>query len=210
MRKAILFTLVACFTQSVAFANEASKEHVTGDATKGKALSAVCAACHGADGNSVNPDWPKIAGQGEAYLIKQIKEFRSDKRAEATMTPMAKGIASDEDVLHLAAYYASQKTKSGTANKDKVALGEAIYKGGVMDTGVAACSACHGPTGIGNGPAKYPKISGQHAKYLVTQLKNFKSGSRSNDVGKIMRNIALKMTDAEMEAVAEYMSGLQE
>jgi cytochrome c553 len=210
MRKAILFTLVACFTQSVAFANEPSKEHVTGDATKGKALSAVCAACHGADGNSVNPDWPKIAGQGEAYLIKQIKEFRSDKRAEATMTPMAKGIASDEDVLHLAAYYASQKTKSGTANKDKVALGEAIYKGGVMDTGVAACSACHGPTGIGNGPAKYPKISGQHTKYLVTQLKNFKSGSRSNDVGKIMRNIALKMTDAEMEAVAEYMSGLQE
>ncbi len=207
MRKAILFTLVACFTQSAVFANEAKP--VIGDAAKGKALSAVCAACHGADGNSVNPDWPKIAGQGEAYLIKQIKEFRTDKRAEATMTPMAKGIASDEDVLHLAAFFASQKTKSGTASKDKVALGEAIYKGGVMDTGVAACSACHGPTGIGNGPAKYPKVSGQHAKYIVTQLKNFKSGSRSNDVGKIMRNIALKMTDAEMEAVAEYMSGLQ-
>ena len=126
------------------------------------------------------------------------------------MTPMAKGIASDEDVIHLSAFYASQKTKSGTANKDKVALGEAIYKGGVMATGVAACSACHGPTGIGNEPAKYPKVSGQHAKYLVTQLKNFKSSARSNDVGKIMRNIARKMTDAEMEAVSEYMSGLQE
>ena len=208
MRKAILFTLVACLSQSTAFANEAKP--VTGDASKGKALSAVCAACHGVDGNSVNLDWPKIAGQGEAYLIKQIKEFRSDKRAEATMTPMAKGIASDEDVIHLSAFYASQKTKSGTANKDKVALGEAIYKGGVMATGVAACSACHGPTGIGNEPAKYPKVSGQHAKYLVTQLKNFKSSARSNDVGKIMRNIARKMTDAEMEAVSEYMSGLQE
>jgi len=208
MRKAILFTLVACFTQSAAFANE--EKPVTGDAAKGKTLSAVCAACHGADGNSVNPDWPKIAGQGEKYIIKQLKDFRSDKRAEATMTPMAKGIASDEDVLHLAAYFSSQKTKLGTANKDKVSLGEAIYKGGVMESGVAACSACHGPTGIGNGPAKYPRVSGQHAKYLVTQLKNFKSASRSNDTGKIMRNIALKMTDAEMEAVAEYMSGLRE
>jgi len=210
MKKALLFTLVACFTNSVAFANEPSKAHVTGDATKGKALSAVCAACHGADGNSVNPDWPKIAGQGEAYLAKQISEFRSDKRAEATMTPMAKGIASDEDVLHLAAYFSSQKAKPGTANKEKVALGEAIYRGGNLESGVAACSACHGPTGVGNGPAKYPMVSGQHSKYVVTQLKNFKSGARSNDVGKIMRNIALKMTDAEMEAVAEYMAGLHE
>ncbi len=211
MRKSLLFifTLAACFTQSVVFANEASKEHVKGDATKGKALSAVCAACHGADGNSTNPDWPKLAGQGEAYIIKQLHDFRADKRAEATMTPMAKGIASDEDVLHLAAYFSSQKTKPGTANKDKVELGRAIYKGGVMDSGVAACSACHGPTGMGNWPAKYPKVSGQHAKYIVTQLKNFKSSTRNNDAGKIMRNIALKMTDAEMEAVAEYMSGLQ-
>ena len=209
MRKALLFTLAACFAQSAAFANEPSKEPVTGDATKGKALSAVCAACHGADGNSTNPDWPKLAGQGEAYIIKQLHDFRADKRAEASMTPMAKGIASDEDVLHLAAYFSSQKTKPGTANKEKVDLGRAIYKGGVMESGVAACSACHGPTGLGNWPAKYPKVAGQHAKYIVKQLKNFKSGSRNNDAGKIMRNVALKMTDAEMEAVAEYMSGLQ-
>jgi len=207
MKKAILFALVACFTSSIAMANEAT---VKGDAAKGKTLSAVCAACHGADGNSVNPDWPKIAGQGEAYIIKQLHDFRGDKRAEATMTPMAKGIASDEDVIHLAAYFSSQKQKSGTANKDKVALGEAIYKGGVMSSGVAACSACHGPAGEGNVAAKFPKISGQHAKYLVTQLKAFKSGKRSNDVGKMMRNVALKMTDAEMDAVAEYIAGLHE
>ena len=209
MRKALLFTFVAYITQSMAFANEPSKKPLKGDATKGKALSAVCAACHGADGNSTNPDWPKLAGQGEAYIIKQLHDFRADKRAEASMTPMAKGIASDEDVLHLAAFFSSQKTRPGTANKEKVDLGRAIYKGGVMESGVAACSACHGPTGLGNWPAKYPKVAGQHAKYIVKQLKNFRSGSRNNDAGKIMRNIALKMTDAEMEAVAEYMSGLQ-
>ena len=210
MKKALLFTLVACITNSMAFANEPSKTQVSGDAAKGKAVSAVCSACHGADGNSVNPDWPTIAGQGEEYIIKQLNEFRSDKRAEATMTPMAKAIASDEDVLHLAAYFSSQKAKPGTANKEKVALGEAIYRGGNLESGVAACSACHGPTGAGNGPAKYPNVAGQHSKYVVTQLKNFKSGSRSNDVGKIMRNIALKMTDKEIEAVAEYMAGLHE
>ncbi len=206
MKKAILFALVACFANSAVLANEPLR----GDATKGKTLSAVCAACHGADGNSVNPDWPKIAGQGEPYLIKQLKDFRSDKRAEATMTPMAKGIASDEDVAHLAAYFSSQKAKLGTANKEKVALGEAIYKGGVMSSGVAACSACHGPAGEGNPAAKFPKISGQHAKYTVKQLQAFKAGKRNNDIGKMMRNIAKNMTNAEMEAVAEYIAGLHE
>lgn len=211
MKKAILFALVACFTSSMAFASETPPAAVTkGDAAKGKALSAVCAACHGADGNSVNPDWPKIAGQGEAYLVKQINDFRNDKRAEATMTPMAKGIASADDVLHLAAYYAGQKTKLGTANKEKVALGEAIYRGGVLSSGVAACTGCHGPSGSGNAPAKFPQIAGQHAKYIVKQLQIFKSGTRNNDSGKMMRNIALKMTDTEMEAVAEYIAGLRD
>jgi len=209
MKKAILFTLVACFTNFMAFANQATAI-VKGDAAKGKALSAVCAACHGADGNSVNPDWPKIAGQGEGYLVKQINDFRDDKRAEATMTPMAKGIASAEDVKHLAAYYAGQKIKLGTANKEKVELGEAIYRGGVLSSGVAACSGCHGPSGAGNAPAKFPQIAGQHAKYVLKQLQTFKSGVRNNDTGKMMRNVAKNMTDAEMEAVAEYIAGLRD
>lgn len=209
MKKIAIFSLIAILGMStVATANETKKS--SGDASKGKTLSAVCAACHGADGNSANPDWPKIAGQGEAYLIKQIKDFREDARVEATMTPMAKGIASDEDVLHLAAYYASQKTKLGTADKDKVALGEAIFRGGVLSSGVAACTGCHGPTGSGNPAAKFPQIAGQHAKYTVTQLKAFKSGKRSNDVNKMMQNVAKKMTDTEIEAVAEYISGLRE
>ena len=207
MKKAILFVLATSFVSTAALANESAK---TGDATKGKAVSAICSACHGADGNSVNPDWPKIAGQGEAYLVKQLIDFRKDKRAEATMTPMAKGIASDEDVLHLAAYYASQKQKPGTANKDKVAAGEKIYKGGIMASGVAACSGCHGPSGEGNAPAKFPKISGQHAKYAIKQLKDFRSGSRNNDTGKMMHNVVAKMSDTEIEAVAEYISGLRD
>ncbi len=198
--------LLACLgMNSLAMANEPAK---SGDAAKGKAVSATCVACHGADGNSVNPDWPKLAGQGEGYLAKQLADFRSDKRNDPTMTAMAKGIVSDADVADLSAYYASQKGKAGTANKEKVAAGEAIYKGGNLATGVAACAACHGPTGSGNDAAKFPGIAGQHAKYTVTQLKAFKSGKRANDTGKMMRNIAKNMTDAEMDAVAEYISGL--
>ena len=208
MKKAVLFALVACFTSSVVTANESHK--ASGDVAKGKVLSASCAACHGADGNSTNPVWPKLAGQGEAYLVKQLNDFRHDKRADPTMTPQAKGIASDEDVLHLAAYFSSQKAKAGTAKKDMVELGKAIYKGGVMSSGVAACSACHGPSGSGNTAAKFPKISGQHVPYVIAQLKTFKAGKRANDNGKMMRNVALKMTDAEMEAVAEYISGLHD
>jgi len=206
MKKAILFALVTSFTSTAVLANESAK---TGDATKGKTASAICSACHGADGNSVNPDWPKLAGQGEAYIIKQLHDFRADKRAEATMTPMAKAIASDEDVLNLAAYFSGQKQSSGKADKNKVAAGEKIYRGGILASGVAACSGCHGPSGAGNPAAKFPRISGQHAKYIVKQLKAFRAGTRSNDNGKMMRNVAAKMSDAEIEAVAEYTSGLQ-
>jgi cytochrome c553 len=189
----------------------ASEPSKMGDAAKGKAVSATCVACHGADGNSVNPDWPKLAGQGEGYLAKQLADFRSDKRNDPTMTAMAKVIASDADVKDLAAYYAGQKAKAGKANdEEKVVAGEAIYRGGNLATGVAACAACHGPTGSGNDAANFPGIAGQHAKYTVTQLKAFKSGKRANDVGKMMQNIAKNMTDAEMDAVAEYISGLSD
>jgi len=206
MKKAIIFALATSFISTAVLANESVKK---GDATKGKAASAVCSSCHGADGNSTNPDWPKLAGQGESYLIKQLHDFRANKRADAMMTPMAMGIASDEDVLNLAAYFSSQKQKSGTANKDKVKAGEKIYRGGIMASGVAACSGCHGPTGEGNSAAKFPRIAGQHAKYAIKQLKAFRAGSRNNDPGKMMRNVAAKMSDAEIEAVAEYISGLK-
>ncbi len=201
-----LFSMIG-FT-SFATAGEAKK---MGDAEKGKTLSASCAACHGADGNSTNPEWPKLAGQSEAYLVKQLTEYRNGKRKNAVMNGMAEGIKTDQDVMDIAAYYASVKTKPGKASDEKlVAEGESIYRGGIVEAGVAACAACHGPTGSGNPAAKFPSVSGQHAVYTVAQLQAFKSGERNNDTGKMMRNLAKKMSTAQMEAVAEYMAGLRD
>ncbi len=204
MKRALIITLagLAITTSATVFA--------AGDAAKGKTLTATCAACHGADGNSVNPDWPKLAGQSEEYITKQLMDFRAGLRVDATMTPMAKGIASDDDIPHIAAYFASQKVKPGVGDVNLVKEGEALFKGGKMSSGVTACSACHGVTGQGNAKAKFPKISDQHTKYLVKQLKSFKAGTRSNDAGKMMQNITSKMTDADMKAVAEYISGLHD
>ena len=209
MKKLVMFALFSMMSfSSLATASDDKK---TGDAEKGKTLSASCAACHGADGNSTNPEWPKLAGQGQAYLVKQLMEYRSGKRKNAVMNGMAQNIGSDQDVLDIAAYYASVKTKPGkAANKELVTEGESIYRGGIVSAGVAACAACHGPTGNGNPTAKFPKVSGQHAKYSLTQLQAFKAGERNNDTGKMMRNMAKKMSIREMEAVSEYMAGLRD
>lgn len=211
MKKAVFFALWVGFglssISSIAFANEEVAKKAA-DAVNGQKLSVTCAACHGADGNSVNPEWPKLAGQHASYIEKQLHDFRADKRADPLMSAQAKGIKSDSDIADLAAYFASKSTKLGSANKDKVALGQAIYRGGNLVSGVAACSGCHGPTGVGNAPAKFPRISGQQKKYVIKQLKNFRAGARNNDTGKMMRNVAAKMTDAEIEAVAEYIAGL--
>lgn len=179
-----------------------------GNAEAGKTKSATCAACHGADGNSVNPEWPKLAGQHPSYIIKQLMNFKNDERVNAVMSPNAKPL-SDEDMADLAAYFSSQTAKPGEADQSKVALGEQVYKGGNNASGVAACAACHGPVGAGNPAAKFPAISGQHATYIKNQLYAFRKGERANDAGKMMRNIANKMTDAEIEAVAEYIAGLK-
>ena len=145
MKKLVMFALAATIGLTT-FAN-ASEAKKMGDADKGKALSASCAACHGADGNSSNPEWPKLAGQSESYLIKQLTEYRNGKRKNAVMNGMAAGIESDEDVMHLAAFYANSEAKPGEAkNKDIIAEGESIYRGGIAEAGVAACSACHGNT----------------------------------------------------------------
>jgi cytochrome c553 len=181
-----------------------------GDAAKGKALTASCVACHGADGNSVNPIWPKLAGQGEAYLTKQLIDFRSGARVELTMTPMAKAIASDDDIPHIAAYFSSQKQKPGVADDKLARAGGDIFKGGKVSANVTACSACHGVTGKGLEKAKFPKISGQHSQYLLKQLTSFKSGERSNDKEEMMQSIAARMTDAEMKAVSEFIEGLHD
>lgn len=185
-----------------------SQAVVAGDAAVGKAKSATCAGCHGVDGNSPNPEWPKLAGQHPAYLDKQLQDFKAgEQRNNAMMAPMVASL-SEQDMADLAAYFAAQEIQMGAADEALVELGEKIYRGGNPVTGVAACSGCHGPRGNGNPAANFPSISGQYAKYVEMQLHAFKKGERSNDAGKMMRNTAAKMSAEEIKAVASYVQGL--
>ena len=187
-----------------------------GDPAAGKEKSATCAACHGADGNSTIPENPKLAGQHAGYLVKQLKNFKAANdpetkevvRVNATMNGMAAPL-SEQDMEDLAAYFANQATAPGEADPDLVEQGRQLYQGGNLATGVSACMACHGPTGQGNPAASFPKLAGQHAKYTETQLQAFRTGQRANDPGQMMRNIAAKMNDQEMKAVASYIQGLR-
>jgi cytochrome c553 len=201
MKKSLVFAAVVSLVSGISQATAA------GDAAAGKAASATCAGCHGPDGNSANPEWPKLAGQGAPYLVKQLHNFKDGDRKNATMAPMAMGL-SDQDMENLAAYFSDQTMSQGAAEKSLVELGEKIYRGGNAASGVAACIGCHGPTGAGNPAAKFPRLAGQHAKYVENQLHAFKSGERNNDAGKMMRNIAARMTDKEIQAVASYVQGL--
>ena len=178
-----------------------------GDAEAGKAKAAMCAACHGTDGNSPAPNFPKLAGQHVEYIVKQLNEYKSGDRKDATMTGMVAAL-SEQDMADLAAFFSAQKATVGKAAEDKVELGEALYRAGNAASGVTACAACHGPAGNGNPMAKFPSLSGQHAEYTAMQLKNFRTGARANDAGSMMRGIAKKMTDAEIDAVAQYIQGL--
>ncbi|MCB1722637.1 MAG: cytochrome c4 [Chromatiaceae bacterium] len=181
--------------------------HAAGDVEAGKAKAAMCMACHGQDGNSAAPNFPKLAGQGADYIAKQLSDFKSGARTDATMNGMAAALT-DEDMANLGAFYASQTVKVGTAAEDKVEAGQALYRAGNPASGVSACTACHGPTGAGNPLAKFPSLGGQHADYVAAQLKNFRSGARANDAGSMMRAIAKKMTDTEIDAVSQYVQGL--
>jgi cytochrome c553 len=179
-----------------------------GDAAAGQQKSVTCAACHGPDGNSAAPTFPKLAGLGEAYLVKQLYELRKgETRTDPTMAPMVANL-SDQDIADIAAFYASQQRSFGVASEDLVARGESIYRGGISGSSVGACIGCHGPRGSGNPAAKFPAVSGQHAQYLAAQLMKFRAGERGNDPNRMMRNIASRMTDAEIQAVASYMAGL--
>jgi cytochrome c553 len=176
-----------------------------GDAAAGKAKSAACAACHGADGNSTAPNFPKIASLGERYIIEQLQAFKDGARVNPLMTPIAKGL-SEQDMADLAAYYSTQTMLPGGADEALVELGGDIYRGGIPGKNVPACAACHGPTGAGNPAAGYPQIGGQHAVYLAQALNQYKSGERKT--GPAMTDIASKLTDEQIRAVASYASGL--
>lgn len=178
-----------------------------GDVEAGRAKAAVCAACHGQNGYSQNPMWPKLAGQHSYYTQKQIQDFQTKKRNDPAMSPMAMGL-SEIDIENLAAFFASQSASVEAASEENVALGEKVYRGGNAATGVPACIACHGPNGAGNGPARFPRVGGQHAVYLIKSLEDFKSAKRDADPQSMMRDIAAKLTKEEIEAVSSYMSGL--
>lgn len=207
MRKLTVAFCALLTSSSIAYAESLAPSPV-GDIEAGKAKSVACAGCHGNEGNSANPIWPKLAGQHVEYIVEQLKAFQSDTRSEPSMTPMAKPL-NEQDMLNLAAYFASQKVTIGTVVEKFVTPGQKIYLGGHKETGVPACGACHGPSGEGNGPAKYPALSGQHADYVKKQLENYKSGTRGKTGNPgIMYDIAKKMSPEEIEAVANYVQGL--
>jgi cytochrome c553 len=178
-----------------------------GDAAAGQAKSALCATCHGADGNSDLAMNPKLAGQNANYLIKQLQDYKSGARQNATMTAMVASL-SDQDIADIAAWYASQEVTLEGADPAMLELGEQIYRAGNAEIGVAACSACHAPDGSGNAPAGFPSLSGQHPEYTLLQLEAFRAGERANDSNSMMRGVVERLTDAELEALASYVSGL--
>jgi len=179
-----------------------------GSKEAGEAKSVTCMACHGADGNSPNPEWPNLAGQHASYIERQLKAFKAGERQNDLMSPMAM-ILSDEDAADLAAYFASQTARGGETEPSKLATGQRVYRAGNVAGGVMACAGCHGPNGRGNPLAGYASIQGQHATYVANQLRAYKAGTRQTDPNQMMRNVAALLSDEEIDAVASYVQGLR-
>ena len=176
------------------------------DLVKGQASFAACVACHGADGNSGTPANPKLAQQHPEYLVKQLQEYKAGKRANAIMTGIASTL-SEEDMKNIAFWVTANKAKLGSASdKDLGALGERIYRGGIAERQISACAGCHSPNGVGI-PAQYPRLSGQHAEYTAAQLTYFRDGIRKNNLQ--MTQVAAKLNDREIKALADYIAGLR-
>jgi cytochrome c553 len=205
----ILFSLTLGWASS-GFAADAN---LIGDAAAGKSKSVACGACHGADGNSAAP-FPKLAGQGEKYLLKQLRDIRDGLRSVPTMLGQLDGKA-DQDLADIAAYFSAQEHSGGQTNPELLVLGAKIYRSGVAERNVAACIACHSPTGQGNAPAGFPALAGQHAQYVADQLRAYRKGyedtaGRTNDGdAQIMRTTAFGLSDGEIEAVSSYVAGLK-
>ena len=179
-----------------------------GDAKAGQAKAAVCGACHGPDGNSMAPNFPKLAGQGERYLNKQLHDIKSGKRTVLEMTGLLTNL-SDQDLADISAYFASQKGSVGAADPKVVARGEELFRGGKLDQGMPSCTGCHSPNGAGNAAAAFPHLGGQHAQYTAKQLTDFREGNRTNDGdAKIMQSVAAKLSNKDIEAVSNYIQGL--
>jgi len=180
-----------------------------GNAEAGQANAAVCGACHGADGNSPAPNFPKLAGQGERYLLKQLTDIKEGRRNVVEMTGMLTNL-NEQDLADLAAYFSSQTQAMGAADPTLAERGEAIYRGGDLATGLPSCTGCHSPTGKGNPPAGFPHLAGQHATYTAKQLTDFREGNRTNDGdAAIMQTVASRLSNKDITAVAAYIQGLR-
>ncbi len=190
----------------------AAQSLVDGDAEAGQASAATCAACHGAEGNSINPAWPNIAGQHASYIAATLRAFQGEepRRADPVMTGMAAGL-SEEAINNLAVYFESLPgAAQAVADPRTIDRAEALYRGGDSEDGVAACIACHGPTGRGNAAAGYPALNGQHAAYTAKQLRDYASGARTSDgPTEIMQTIASRLDQEDIEALASYLQGLR-
>ena len=197
MNKIIGLALLALFTSPLE----------AGDAAKGQAKTAVCAACHGSDGNSVIAINPKLAGQGEKYLIKQLHDFKSKARDNAIMFPMA-SMLNDEDIANVSAYYSQQKVQHMAVPEEYIEQAKKLYLAGDSDRDIPACIACHSADGKGIPSAGYPAIGGQQPQYTIATLKAFRSGHRNNDDKEIMQMVAAKMSDTQIDALAYYLAGL--
>jgi len=193
----LLLTLgVTCFAQAA------------GDAAAGQAKVAVCAGCHGADGNSAVPNFPKLAGQGERYLLKQLQDIKSGDRQVVEMTGILTS-ASDEDMADMAAYFSSLSMSIGATDPAKLDVGQSLYRGGKLEEGMPACTGCHSPDGSGNAAAGFPRLGGQHAQYVAKQLTDFREGNRTNDGDTMtMRAIAAKLSNKDIDAISSYIQGL--
>ena len=201
-RNAFFILIFSFFISNIAIA--ATIEHKVPP----QSVTNVCAACHAIDGNSAITANPKLAGQHPEYLYKQLTNFKSGERANAVMSGMA-GMLSDADMHAVAEYFSKQTLNLGQAKKNGAgSLGEKIYRAGIQANSMPACASCHGPAGDGL-PVKYPRLGGQHTEYVLNQLRQFRLGARANDEAKVMRTIAAKLTDQEMEAVADYIQGLR-
>ena len=209
-----MFQSLSKFSIVLALALYGAHSLAGGDAEAGQAKAATCVACHGVDGNSAVPTFPKMAGLGHKYLLKQMKDIRDGRRPVALMAGQVDNM-SDQDLSDIAAFYDAQPRTGGMADPNKVALGRKVYLSGIAERQVPACSGCHSPTGNGNGPAGYPSLGGQHAEYIAAQLKMFRKGyedptGRTNGgEAKIMRTTAFELSDLEIEAVASYAAGLR-
>lgn len=214
-----MLVMAATIVALTAFASA----HAAGNPVAGKNKSNSCAACHGPDGNSAAPNFPKLAGQHESYIVKQLMDFKSGARKDPVMSAQAANL-SEQDMADLAAYYSSQTMKPGKTDEQLAEVGERIWRGGNPESNVPACTGCHGPAGDGNPAAQFPMLGGQHAEYVAKQLTDFRaSGSldpnaikegedlpgRHNDAGRMMQNTAKGLNDYEIKAVSSYVQGLR-